>query len=190
MKTVIALFALASASYGAVKPLIEGNPTSPVRVIIYEDLQCPDCAVFREMMDKQILPKYGNKVAFEHRDFPIPRHKWARQSAVAARYFETVDAQLSLEWRRYSLANLREITAETFNGKLAAWAKAHGVDPAKAVAALDDKTLAAAVEEDYQDGVARGIAHTPTVLVDGEPFVETFTFEEISKSLDRAISGK
>ena len=190
MNTLIPVLMFAAASSAAVKPLVEGNASSQVRAIIYEDLQCSDCAVFREMMDKRILPKYGDRVAFEHHDFPIPRHKWARQSAIAARYFETVDPKLSLEWRRYSLANHKEITAETFNGKLSDWAKAHSVDPGKAVAALGDKTLAAAVEDDYQEGVARGIAHTPTVLVEGEAFVETFTFEEISKGLDRALGAK
>ena len=43
------------------------------------------------------------------------------------------------------------------------------MDPVKAVASLNDARLAALVEEDYQDGVARGIAHTPTVLVNGRP---------------------
>ena len=189
MRALAALFA-ASVAFGAVKPLIEGNPDSPVRVIIYEDLQCPDCAAFRLMMDNEILPKYGAKAAFEHRDFPLPKHKWARKGAIAARYFQTVKPDLALEWRRYAMANLREITPENFNEKLSAWAKAHGSDPAAAIASLDDKALGAGVEEDYQDGIARGIAHTPTVLVNGEPFIETFTFEQISQGLDKAIGAK
>ena len=163
MRTLIAILMLAASSSAALKPLVEGNPSSQVHAIIYEDLQCPDCAVFREMMDKQILPKYGDRVAFEHRDFPIPRHKWARQSAIAARYFESVDPKLALEWRRYSLANHNEITAETFNDKFSEWAKAHGIDPAKATAALGDKALAAAVEDDYQDAVACNAVATDTL---------------------------
>lgn len=189
MKTLVAVLACGAISFGADR-LVEGTPSSTVRVIVYEDLQCPDCAVFRTMLDQKILPKYGSKAAFEHRDFPLPKHKWARKSAIAARYFETVSAQTAIEWRRYSLGHIKEITAETFDEKLAAFAKAHGADPAKAVAALEDKALAALVEEDYQDGIARGIAHTPTVLVNGEPFVETFTYEEIAQGLDKAISGK
>lgn len=190
MRTLPAVLLFAGVSIAAVKPLVEGNPDSAVRAMIFEDLQCPDTAAFREMLEKQILPRYGGKIAFEHHDFPLPRHKWARQSAIASRYFETVDPKLAVDWRRYSLVNLKEITAETFNDKLSAWAKAHGVDPAKTVAALTDKNLGAAVEEDYQDGIARGIARTPTVLVEGEAFVETFTFAQISKGLDKALGGK
>lgn len=191
MKTALAVFALSAvAGSGAVKPLIEGNPDSPVRVIVYEDLQCPDCAVFREMLDRQILPKYGAKAAFEHRDFPLPKHMWARKAAIVSRYFQSVKPELALEWRRYAMANLRQITPENFNEKVTAWAKSQGQDPARVLAALNDQALAAGVEDDFQDGVARGIAHTPTVLVNGEPFIETFTFAEISQGLDRAIGGK
>jgi protein-disulfide isomerase len=43
------------------------------------------------------------------------------------------------------------------------------------------------VDKDFQEGVARGIARTPTALVNGVPFIETFTFEEISKGIDEAL---
>jgi protein-disulfide isomerase len=45
------------------------------------------------------------------------------------------------------------------------------------------------VEKDVQEGVARGVAKTPTVFVDGTPFIETFTFEELSKALDAALAA-
>jgi protein-disulfide isomerase len=190
MKLALAAMTFAAISPGAVKPLIEGKADSAVRVVIWEDLQCSDCAAFRKMLDEKILPKYGGKVAFEHRDFPLPKHHWARQAAIAARYFHTVSPGLAVEWRRYAASHQGEITSENFREKLSAWAGAHGVDPAKLAAGLDDEALAAAVEADYQDGIARGIAHTPTVLVNGEPFIETFTFEEISQGIERAIGGK
>ena len=43
------------------------------------------------------------------------------------------------------------------------------------------------VEKDYQDGVARGVSKTPTVFVNGQPFIETFTAEEISKAIDAEL---
>jgi len=36
---------------GAAQRLVEGNASSAARVIVYEDLQCPDCADFRKMLD-------------------------------------------------------------------------------------------------------------------------------------------
>jgi protein-disulfide isomerase len=185
------LLASGIASMGiasAADRLIEGDPKSSVRVIIYEDLQCPDCADFRRMLDTQLLPRYASKVAFEHRDFPLAKHAWARRAAVAARYFEEVRPGLGLTWRKYSMANLRQITADTFSDRLAAFAKDNAADPGKAVAALDDIRLAALVEKDFQDGVARGIARTPTVLVNGQPFIETFSFEDIARAIDSELA--
>ena len=44
------------------------------------------------------------------------------------------------------------------------------------------------VERDLAGGVARGVSKTPTVFVDGEPFVETFTVEAISQAIETAIA--
>jgi protein-disulfide isomerase len=184
-----AFFLIAMSAYPAVPHLIEGAAQSPVRVVIYEDLQCPDCADFRVMLDEKLLPRYAATVRFEHRDFPLAKHAWARKAAIAARFFEESQPGLGLAYRKYSLVNLREITADNFNDRLSQFAKDHGVDPAKAVASLDDARLAAMVEEDYQDGVARGIAHTPTVLVNGRPFVETFPVEDVAKAIDAELAA-
>jgi protein-disulfide isomerase len=171
----------------AQEPLVEGKASSPVRVVIYEDLQCPDCAAFRQMLDEKLLPKYGAKVAFEHRDFPLAKHAWARRASIASRYFQSLGLETALRYRRETMAALRQIKADTFEDWLRAFCQRHSLDAAKAVAALNDPALQALVEKDFQEGVARGIARTPTALVNGEPFIETFTAEEISKGIETAL---
>ena len=146
---------------GAATPhLTEGAAQSTVRVVIYEDLQCPDCADFRKMLDDRLLPKYAATVAFEHRDFPLTKHPWARKAAIAARYFGEQSPELDLAFRHFAISNLREITIDTFEAWLTRFANQHQLDPAKALAGLDNKRLAESVEADYQEGVARGIAKT------------------------------
>ncbi|MGC4050783.1 MAG: thioredoxin domain-containing protein [Paludibaculum sp.] len=167
--------------------LVEGKADSPVRVLIFEDLQCSDCAVFRVMLDEKLLPKYGAKVAFEHRDFPLAKHAWARPAAIAARYLQTVDLAKAVKFRQLAMKSQAEIKPENFNSFLAIFCEANGIDRDKALAALQDPKLEALVQKDFEDGVARGIAHTPTALVNGVPFIETFTVEEISKGIDAAL---
>ena len=161
-----------------------------MRVIIFEDLQCGDCATLRQMMDDKILPKFGQAVAFEHRDFPFPKHTWARPAAIAARYFHAVRPELGLIWRRFALDNRAELTPESFKDRLAEFAKRHGADSREAIAALEDARLQAAVEADYQDGIARGVVRTPTVFVNGRSFIETFTFAELSAGIEAAVAGQ
>src|SRR5262249_53007540 len=147
-----------------------------------------DCAAFRRMMDEKILPKYAGQVAFVHRDFPLAKHAWARRAAIAARFFAAQSPELGLEYRRYTMAG-QEVTSEgNFNMRLATFAQAHDIKPGTVVAALSDERYARLVDDDYQDGVSRGVVHTPTVFVNGRPFIETFTFEEFSKGLDEALA--
>ena len=183
-----AFFAIALA-VGAQEYVVEGTKSSAVRVIAYEDLQCPDCAVYRKMLDEKLLPKYGGAVAFEHREFPLRKHQWARPASIAVRYFGTLKPETGIAFRRYCANHLMEITAENFEAKLREFAKANGADPDKAIAALSDPGLAKIVQEEFQEGIARGVARTPTVFVNGEPFIETFTFEDISKSIDAALAA-
>lgn len=187
MRLAPALFAFTMA-LSAQKPAVEGRADSPVRVVIYEDLECSDCAAFRRMMDEKILPRYGSEVAFLHRDFPLAKHPWARRAAIAARFFADRKPEAAIEYRRYALAGIEMTDEGNFNLRLASFAKAHGIDQEAAIAALTNPHYAELVEKDYQEGVSRGVVHTPTVFVNGRAYIETFTFEEFAKGLDEALA--
>jgi hypothetical protein len=188
--TLGAVFALMSVTHIIAQELpVEGNPDSPVRVIEYEDLQCGDCANYRVMLDEHLLPKFGGRVAFVHKDFPLPKHKWAAQAAVAGRFFASKGSEVALAFRRYCLFERYEITPENFNEKLGAFAEKHGLDARQAIASLADTGLRKLVNRDFQEGVARGVSKTPTVYVGGTPFVETFTADEISAAIEKALAA-
>ena len=187
-KLLLTLLA-SSVGLSGQQPVVEGLAESRVRVLIYEDLQCTDCAEFRRMMDDKLLPRYATRVAFVHRDFPLAKHTWAREAAVAARYFAERKPELGLAFRRQTMASIEQTTTDNFKERLAQFARANGVDPAAAVAALGDSRLASLVDRDFQDGVARGVVHTPTVFVNGQAFIEHVSFEEISAALDDALAG-
>jgi len=158
--------------------LVEGNAESPVRVVVYEDLQCGDCRALRELLDQVVLPRYGAQVAVEHRDFPLPKHPWAWAGAVAARHFERQSVEIGLAFRRYAMENLRVITLESLNEHLAKFGGAP----------LGDAGLHQLVDADYQEGVARGVVKTPTVFVKGARFVERFPIEALTQAIENAIA--
>jgi protein-disulfide isomerase len=186
---ILAMMAFAMEAE-APRVVVEGLAASPVRVIAYEDLQCPDCAAYRKMLDGKLLAAYGAKVAFEHRDFPLPKHSWARRAAVAARFFDEAKPELGIAYRRHMFSSIRATTDANFMERLTAFAAGNGVPPERAVSALDQSRYQSLVEQDYQEGIARGVSRTPTVFVNGEPFVETFTVEQLSKAIDAALAGR
>ncbi len=168
---------------------MEGNASSAVRVLIYEDLECADCAAFGEMLDRDLLPRYGAEAAFERRDFPLPKHTWARTAAVAAQFFDREAPGLGLRFRRWTLDQILDIHAGEFAEFLGRFAVENNVDPARAAASLSDAALIASVDAGYQEGVARGVRRTPTVFVMEEPFIERFTLDSISKAIESAVQG-
>jgi protein-disulfide isomerase len=183
------LAAFAAVGLSAQQSLVEGPTESKVRVLIYEDLQCADCAAFRHMMDEKLLTRYSARVAFVHRDFPLAKHAWARKAAIAARYFAGIQPELGLAYRRHVMSAMSQTTLDNFHERLSQFARENGVDPKPALAALDDQRLATLVARDFQDGVARGVSKTPTVFVGGKAFVESFSVEEISQAIDDALAG-
>jgi protein-disulfide isomerase len=148
----------------AAGPAVEGNPKSPLRVLIFEDLQSADCAKLRLLLDEQLLVKYGAAVAFEHHDFP--RQPLSRKAAMAARYFDIQNPNVGLEFRRQVLASTAK--EEDFSTWVAGFARQFAIDAVKAVAAMRSPSIEAALDKDVADAVERGVTKTPTVFVNGK----------------------
>jgi protein-disulfide isomerase len=185
---LILLAAVGTGAFAARHEVMEGNPASPVKVLIYDDLQCSDCARFRNLLDEKILPKYGSKVAFIHRDFPLGKHDWALPAAIAARWVYEQDPKLGITFRRELLAEQTTVAAATFKAWLLEFAARNNLDQKGILDSLKDQRLATLVDQDRQGGIARGISKTPTVFVGGIPFVETIIYEDLARALDEALA--
>jgi protein-disulfide isomerase len=168
---------------------VEGNVTSRTRVVAYEDLQCPDSAAYRKMLDEQLLSRFGETVAFEYRAFPLAKHDWARDAAIAARYFAGVKPELGTAFRRYCYKHQKSITVDTFAAKVQEFAVANDSDAVRAEMALQAPSLAAQVDAEHQEGKERGVEKTPTVFVGAERFVEDFEFADISHAIELALKS-
>jgi protein-disulfide isomerase len=164
--------------------IVEGNPASPVRVVIYEDLQCSDCERLRTMLDEKILPRYGSRVAFIHRDFPLGKHDWARQAAVAGRWVYAQDSQLGITFRRELMSEQQHITAANLKSWLLEFASRNSLNEKGILDSLNAPQLNAVVDQDYQGGVARGVTNTPTIYVGSQKFVERVLYEDLARALD------
>ena len=180
-----AYFAASCACLFAARPdIVEGNPQSTVRVVIYEDLQGADCQNLRTMLDTKLLPRYGSRVAFVHRDYPLGKHDWARAAAVAARWVYLQDPQLGIDFRREIMAEHDHITMANLKPWLREFAARNKLDQKAMLEALNDARLNAMVDQDYQGGVARGVANAPTLIAGGAKFVETILYEDVARALD------
>jgi protein-disulfide isomerase len=167
--------------------MVEGNASGQVRVVIYEDLQCGDCESLRVMLDNRILARYGSRVAFVHRDFPLGKHDWARQAAVAARWVYQQDPGLGITFRREILAEHDHIKLATLKPWLQEFADRNHLDRKGIVDSLTDSRLISMVDQDIQAGLVKGVTRTPTVYVGGEALVETVIYDDLARLLDHEL---
>ncbi|MCU1308731.1 MAG: hypothetical protein JWN45_3426 [Acidobacteriaceae bacterium] len=155
-----------------------------VAIVVFEDLQCPDCARAAPLV-KEVANV--EKVPVVRHDFPLPMHNYSRQAAIIARYFDTRSKKLGDEWRDYVFANQSAFTPENLNSKAADFAKQHGesmpfmLDPGG--------KLEAKVKADFALGQKIGIQHTPTIFVvsnntKGEPFVEVVDRSKLTEMIE------
>ena len=182
--TAIAFLGSALNLFGARADIIEGNPSSPAKVFIHEVLQAGDCLNFRIMLDEKILPRYGKRVAFLHRDLPLPRHNWARYAAIAGRWVYEQSPTLGITFRREILSEQDHITPENLTPWLREFARRNKLDQDAIVASMTDPHLVAIVDQDYQGATARGVNQVPTIFIGNQSFAETIIYEDIAKALD------
>jgi protein-disulfide isomerase len=184
----IGLTLAGQSMFAAKHDVMEGNPESPVRLVIYEDLECGDCARFEAVLEQKILPKYGSKVLIVHRDFPLGKHDWARQAALAARWVWEQDSVRGIAIRRELLSEQDSITARNLNSWLYEFAVRNHMDVKGIIDSMADPRIAAMVDQDRQAAVARGVSKTPTAYVGGQAFVETIIYEDVARALDEALA--
>lgn len=184
----LALLGIAVNARAMRNELVEGNRDSAVRVVIYEDLQCADCLRLRTLLDEKILPRYGAKVAFVHRDLPLARHDWARAAAIAGRWVYEHNPELGIVYRREIMAQQDHISPQTFKPWLLEFAARNNLDQRGILDSLSDARLTAIVEQDYQSATARGVTRVPTVYVGPHSLIETVIYDELARLIDAELN--
>jgi protein-disulfide isomerase len=141
-------------------PVLQPPRGSKVAIVVFEDLQCPECARTSVIVKEQA--RIHNIPVVRH-DFPLPRHDWAQDAAVLARYFDTKN--VGDQFRDYVFLYQAQITRENLRGRAEEFAARNHLSLPKTVDPGGE--LAAKVRADFDFGRSLGINHTPTVFIVG-----------------------
>ena len=155
-----------------------------VAIVIFEDLECPDCARAAPLVEEAARTY---KIPVVRHDFPLQMHPWAYDAAVLARYFDTHSKAIGNEFRDTVFKHQLEITKDTLRSFAEKFAAAHKMDLPFVVD--PDGKLAALIEADRQRGLQLGLQHTPTLYVvsnkrSGTPFVEVVDRSQLFQLID------
>ena len=178
---------LCASAQEAVNPALRPPKGAQVAIIVFEDLQCPDCRRAAPLVEEA---SKTYKIPVVRHDFPLPFHTWSYDAAILARFFDTHSKALGNEFRDYIFANQLEVTPQNlrlFAEKFAAEHKVglpFVVDPAGKLAAL--------VNADRDLGKAIKLNHTPTLYVvsnkrNSKPFVEVVDRSQLYALIDAML---
>jgi protein-disulfide isomerase len=175
---------LRASAQDAVNPVLRPPKGSQVALVVFEDLQCPDCRRAAPL-EEEAAKTY--KIPLVLHDFPLPFHSWSFQAAVIARYFDTKSKAMGNEFRDYCFANQLEITPGNLRGYAEKFAAEHKVDLPFVVD--PDGKLAAMVNADKELGKQINIQHTPTLYVvsnkrSGKSYVEVTDRSQLYQLID------
>jgi len=179
---VLLIAALAAAQDKAA--ILRPPKGASVAIVIFEDLECPDCARAAPLVEEAARTY---KIPVVRHDFPLQMHPWAYDAAVLARFFDTHSKAVGNEFRDTVFKHQLEITKDRLRSFAEKFAAAHKIDLPFVVDA--DGKLAALIEADRQRGLQLGLQHTPTLYVvsnkrSGTPFVEVVDRSQLFQLID------
>src|SRR5258708_23149874 len=179
----ILLLSLAAAAQEA--PSVLRPPKgSPVALVVFEDLQCPQCA---RAAPQLVQASQTYKIPLVQHDFPLPMHNWSMNAAIMARYFDTHSKSTCDAFRLYIFDHQREILPDNLRGYAEKFAADHKVD--LPFVADPAGKLSALVLSDRDLGKTINLDHTPTIYIVSDkktatPYLEVKDLSQLYAMID------
>lgn len=171
------------------RALIAGNPpafgpeNAKVTIVEFSDFQCPYCAQASETV-KQIRDKYGDKVRFVFRQFPLSFHKNAHSAAGAAL---AAHAQGKF-WPYHD--RLFEKQEALDRKSLEGYAQELGLDLAAFKRGLDDGTFNGQIDADIALARDAKVDGTPTMFINQKRAPNPTEFDAVAPMIEAALTEK
>jgi protein-disulfide isomerase len=161
-----------------------GPADAALTVIEYSDFQCPFCAQYAKWL-KTLREKYGDRVRFVYRFYPLANHQWATLSAKAGyaawkqgKFWEMQDVLFARqdEWAQ----------ATDPRPYFDSYAERLGLDLEKFHADADSQAATDFIKREAAQGTAGGVKHTPWLVV-GDKAVLPRSLEQFDQLIREAL---
>lgn len=173
-----------------------GDANAPVTIVEYGHFKCPFCNRFFRETEPQIAEKYikTGKVKFIWKDFPFE----GGDSVVASeatycaqdqgKFWEYHDLLFTYMWDNYYSKNLNAEDETIFtNAKLKELVSQLGLDSTKFGSCVDSRKYSKLVQDNYNEGIAKGAKSTPTFFINGQKVVGAQPFSVFSQIIDSKL---
>jgi len=162
---------------------VRGNPNAPVMIVEFSDYQCPYCHQAEPTLEA-VLVKYGDKVSFSYRDFPLRNiHDHAEIAAEASR--------CALEQGKFwdyhdQLFKATNLDKEALIG----YAKDAKMDDKQFESCLTSGKYRAQIDKDLDEGRKAGVTGTPAFFINGIELSGAQGQDSFARAIDDELSMK
>ncbi|MGA2966804.1 MAG: thioredoxin domain-containing protein [Terriglobales bacterium] len=172
-----------------------GNKDAKVKVVNYDDFECPFCSRMHMTLFPGLLKEYGDRVVFIYKDYPLEEiHPWAVHAAVDANCLAAQNNEAYWDYADLLHGNQQAVggqkSRDAQNAELdrlaTAQAQKHNLDVPKlqtCVKAQDEK----AVRDSLREGDGIGLESTPVMFINGQKLEGAVSVEEVRLALDQAL---
>jgi protein-disulfide isomerase len=165
-----------------------GSANAPVIVVEFSDLQCPMCARVHDFLEKELLPKYGDKVRVVYKELPLASiHDWSVTGSIANQCAYQINPATYVPYRSLIFKNQSSFNAANARDLLLDYGEQVGLDRLRLAACIDAKASLPRVEENFREGQAVGVTRTPTCFVNGRMVVGLESADAFYKVVDEAL---
>ncbi|MEK7606645.1 MAG: DsbA family protein [Patescibacteria group bacterium] len=162
---------------------IRGNKNAPVVMVEFSDLECPFCSRHHPTM-QSIINKYGDKVAWVYKHYPLSFHPQAMPAALASecaseqgKFWEFTDAVFA-EQPRLSEPNFIKEVAQKLKLNISKF------DSCVSSQKYKDKIAA-----QQQEGTSNGVDGTPATFINGQLVSGAVPEANLTQLIDAALAG-
>lgn len=166
---------------------LRGDSTAPVSIIEFGDFECPLCGQFGTVTEPDVRKRIvdAGLASFRFYDFPLPSHRNTMSASLAAacadhqgKFWEMYEAifQTQGDWNGQATTNPKKVLQEV--------AKSIGIDETAWSACFDSQADVPKIEAHRAAGLALGVNSTPTFVIDGQMYMQSFTYDELKKLVD------
>ena len=168
----------------------QGPANAPVTIVEYADLECPTCARLHQLIEEDLVPKYGNKIRVVFKDFPLYQiHDWAVNGAVASQCVYEINPGAFVNFRSLVFQHQASITGANSRDALIQYAGEAGVDGAKLAGCLDTHASLPRVEASIQEGQSLNVNQTPSCFINGR-LVVAANPDAYYQAIDQALAAR
>jgi protein-disulfide isomerase len=167
-----------------------GSEAAAVTIVEYSDFQCPFCARAEKIVQEEVLAKYGDKVRFVYKQFPLTSiHPWAEPASIIGLcVFKQAGNDAYWKYHTAVFEKQKDIPNEAPAAKLLTVAKEAGADEAKVKACFEAEETKQIVVATLEEAEKIGVDSTPTFFINGRKLSGAQPLEAFQAIIDPELA--